>query len=168
MERTPRLRRRAMATVLALTASVALSGCGFDVQTLQTYTPAHGVNVDTEGYKVKVRNLLIIADTAGKGVLSASLTGSEAAKLTAVEGQALKADGSDASPLEFTFSPVPIEPRQLTVLTDGASPITVTNPDLKPGLLANLRLTFDNGQSVELKAPVMSAESSIYQDAFKG
>lgn len=167
MERTSSLRRRALGATLALVATLGLSGCGFDAQTLQPYTPAHGVNVDTQDLKVKVRNLLIIADAQGKGVLSASLTGTEATQLTGVEGSALKPDGSDAGMLSFTVSPVSIEPRKLTVLTDQPTQITVSNPALKPGLLAKLKLSFANGQSVELNAPVMDAESPVYKDAYK-
>lgn len=40
-------------------------------ETLQSYTPANGVNIDDDF--LKVRNLLIIADASGQGRLSASL-----------------------------------------------------------------------------------------------
>ena len=64
-------------------ASLLLTGCGFNMQTLQQYTPAHGVNVDLQAgeanRQLKVRNLLVVADESGKGVLSASIVSPVAA-----------------------------------------------------------------------------------------
>jgi hypothetical protein len=70
--------RRAAGALLGLLAGLALlatSGCGFDAQTLQPYTPAMGVNADVGADRgIHVRNLLIVSRERGQGFVSASLS----------------------------------------------------------------------------------------------
>lgn len=82
------VRVRTLGAAVVLGATLALSGCGFGAQTLQTYTPAHGVNVDDGG--VKVRNLLVVADERGQGVLSGAFATDVDDTLTRVAGTALR------------------------------------------------------------------------------
>lgn len=154
------VRARTLGAAVVLGAALTLSGCGFDAQTLQTYTPAHGVNVD-DG-TVKVRNLLIVADGAGQGILSGSFVSQADDQLSAVSGTALNPDGSDAGPLTVTGGPIALAPKSLTVLTAQATPFRVSSPALKPGLLARLRLSFGSGVSTTITVPVLDSNDPIY------
>lgn len=155
------VRARTLGAAVVLGAALTLSGCGFDAQTLQTYTPAHGVNVD-EG-AVKVRNLLIVADGTGQGVLSGSIVTQAEDQLAAVSGTALDAGGSDAGALAVTGLPVALTARSLTVLTAQPAPVRVSSPTLKPGLLARVQLSFGSGVSTSVTVPVLDATDPIYQ-----
>lgn len=164
MDRTVRRHRlRTVGAAIAVAASLSLTGCGFNAQTLQPYTPAHGVNVDHEG--VKVRNLLVIADGQGKGVVSASIVSAEGDTLESVSGSAIKADGTDGGALTVTAAPVELPAGKLVVLTDQSPRLSVTGPELKPGLTARLKLTYGSGQATDLVVPVMDAERAMYADA---
>ena len=151
---------RITGAALVLSAALALTGCGMNVQTLQEYTPAHGVNVQTG--EVKVRNLLIVANDQGQGVLSASLTTTTSDELTSIAGVALTPTGEPAAPLAFTASPVPLPANQLVVLTVKDPLISVSNPALKPGLTAQVQLGFASGDTTDLIVPVVSASDPIY------
>lgn len=154
------LRARTLGAAVVLGAALTLSGCGLNAQTLQPYTPAHGVNVENGG--VKVRNLLIVADEQGRGVLSGSFTTAADDTLTSVTGTALNPDGSAAGVLSVTGGPVPLKRTGLAVLTSGSSPIQVSSPVLKPGLLAQVVLNFASGGTATVTVPVLSATDPIY------
>lgn len=173
MVSSTRRRRRAISTFVAgLGASLLLTGCGFNMQTLQQYTPAHGVNVDLQAGEakrlLKVRNLLVVSDDSGKGFLSASIVSPVADRLVSVEGVAHKVDNSAGAPLSVQGSSVTLEPNQLAVLTDPEPVFTVSSPDLKPGLTVDLKLTFASGLEATAIAPVMSADDPIYESIAKG
>lgn len=170
MDSSTRRRRRAVSTFVAgVGVSLLLTGCGFNAQTLQQYTPAQGVNVDVQSgennRQLKVRNLLVVADDSGKGVLSASIVSPVADRLVKVEGAAHKADNSVGAPLTVTGGPVALEPNRLAVLTDPQPVFTVNSPDLKPGLTVDLKLTFASGLEASAIAPVMDADNPIYASA---
>jgi hypothetical protein len=156
---------RRLGVALCVPAALVLSACGMDVQTLHPYTPAHGVNVEQSS--VKVRNLLVIADEAGKGVVSASVVSSVDDQLTAVAGVPMKSDGSAAAaPLTVTPTglPLTIPANTLAVLTAAPTRVSVASADLKPGLLAEVTLTFAKAGQVKLVAPVMHAGAPEYKD----
>lgn len=157
---------RTVGAVAALAASLTLTGCGFDAQTLQTYPPAHGINVDLAGGP-KVRNLLVIANAAGKGQLSASIVaGATGDRLTAVAATPIKADSTAGAALTVSAANVMLPAGTLVVLTDPAvAPIVITGADLKPGLTAKVGLTFASGASQEVVVPVMDAANSVYTTA---
>lgn len=156
---TARRRRPLRLAAAAFGAALVLTGCGFDAQTLQSYTPAHGVNVEQGA--VKVRNLLVVAGKDGAGVLSASILSSEDDRLTGVQATALKTDGSQDGPLTVSLSPVTLPARQLVVLTDGQQ-VTVSGPGLMPGGAVDVSLQFASGAVASATAPVVSSEHSIY------
>ena len=154
------VRVRTLGAAVVLGATLALSGCGFGAQTLQTYTPAHGVNVDDGG--VKVRNLLVVADERGQGVLSGAFATDVDDTLTRVAGTALDASGADSGVLTVTGGPVPLKRNGLAVLTSASSPIQVSSPAMKPGLLARVDLQFASGRATTVTVPVISATDPIY------
>lgn len=162
MHTSTRHRRRGARTVVAgVGLALLLAGCGFNAQTLQPYTPAHGVNVDAGS--IKVRNLLLVSDTTGNGIVSASLVSSESDQLTQVTGTPNKADGSPGAPLTVSSAgQITLNPNQLVVLTAPSPAITVSSPDLQPGMTAELSLTFASGTTAEATAPVMSFNDPIY------
>lgn len=161
MDSSTRHRRRGARAVAGVGVALLLAGCGFNAQTLQPYTPAHGVNADAD--TIKVRNLLVVADEGGSGIVSASLLSTETDRLTAVSGRPIKADGTAGAPLTVTTgSQVALSPNQLLVLTAPTPVVTVTSPDLQPGLTAELALTFESGTTIQATAPVMSFDSPIY------
>lgn len=167
MDSSTRRRRRALSTFVAgVGATLLLSGCGFTMQTLQPYTPAHGVNVDVQSgennRQLKVRNLLVVADESGQGVLSASIVSPVADRLVSVEGNAHKTDNSIGAPLTITGNPVTLTPNRLAVLTDEQPGFTVTGADLQPGLTVDLTLIFASGLEATAIAPVMSVDNPIY------
>ena len=64
---------RRLAAALAFGALVSLTACGLDVQTMQPYTPAEGVQADVTPANdpqaaVKIRNLLIVVRRTGRGI----------------------------------------------------------------------------------------------------
>ncbi|QLQ14875.1 MAG: hypothetical protein HZY73_03065 [Micropruina sp.] len=156
-----RLLRRSVATA-ALIAGLTLSGCGFDAQTLRPYNQSQGVNVD--GPQVKVRNLLIVADDSGKGVVSGTLVSSADDALAGVAGGAHQANGSDAGTLTVTATALPLTlpAANAVVLTNPLPVVKVSSPGLKPGLTATLVLTLRSGARVSADVPVMSSADPVY------
>lgn len=152
-------RRRLIATGIAL-AALGLTGCGMDVQTLQPYTPADGINVDVAG--IKVRGALIVAGASGPGLLSVGIIAQNADALTGVSGAALSPDGKSEYPLAVTVpASIPLPAATLVPITDKG--IVVTSPALKAGLLANIVLSFQSGQKVAMTIPVISRDEAPYR-----
>lgn len=154
---------RRIGVSLCIPLALALTGCGMDAQTLQPYTPAEGVNSSTS--PVLIRNLLVVADNTGRGVISASLLTYGDDTLTSVAGVPQKSDGAPGSPLVVTTTglPVQLSSNTLVVLTDAPVKIAVTSPDLKPGLLADVTFTFAKAGPVKLSAPVLSSAEAEYK-----
>jgi hypothetical protein len=149
--------------MLAVVLCLTLGACGFNVQTAQVYTPADGVNAEIGG--VKVRNLMILSESEGSGFLSASLLSEvQRDSLTDVQGTAQTPEGPAAQPLSIEVgSPIVLPPDDLIVLTEGA-PIRVSGQELKPGLTADLELTFAEAGTLAITVPVVSTEHG-YADA---
>jgi len=169
MRRRAPIRRRPTAWWAVVIASllVLTTGCGFDAQTLQPYTPADGVNFQLGGTEadeptLKVRNLLVIADDTGAGFVSASMVvdlGTDT--LRSITGVALNANGTDAGAITVSaFPPVPLNANQLVVLTNLA-PISVSGP-LKPGLEARLVFTFAQAGEQTIVVPVLDRSDPVY------
>lgn len=95
-----RFARRAALAGAAVTLSLALGACSasFDAPTLQPYQAAEGTNV--ESGPIKVRNLLVLADAAGKGELHGVIVndGTEADTLVGfAQAPSGTQDGQDGS-----------------------------------------------------------------------
>lgn len=157
---------RVAAAGAALAASLTLTGCGFDVQTLQPYTPAQGVNTDVANGP-KIRNILVIANSSGKGRLSAALVSqSSPDALASVTGTALKTDGTPGDALTIGSTHVTLPAGRMVVLTGTDAPtITVASPDLTPGHNVRLKLTFASGAITEITVPVVDAKVPMYATA---
>lgn len=173
---TRRLFRWCAGLATTVVALAVMTGCGFNAATLQPYHQSDGIDFQTGSLTqnpdqpvVKVRNLLILADSSGHGFVSASLLTdppvgetSATARLTSVSGVALKPDGSDGSPLTVgSFSPITIGSDQLTVLTDLPA-ITLEGTDLKPGGTVRLTITFASAGSFEQIVPVIASDNPVY------
>lgn len=160
-------RRRRFPAVAALLAVLGLlvgaAACGRDVQTMQPYTPAEGVNFDVGNPSVQVRNLMILSREKGSGFLSASLSASERDALTSVAGKPIKIDGSAGTPLTVTQpDPIAVGSGALVVLTD-RSLINVSSPDLIVGGVAELTLMFSTAGSITVRVPVVDANQPAYK-----
>lgn len=160
MSRTTTSGRPLRVVIGGLAAAMLLTGCGFDAQTLQPYTPAHGVN--TEAGVVKVRNLLVVSDGAGNNVVSASVLSSADDRLTDVQIVPVLASGEAGTPLTVsTATPIRLPANQLVVLTD-LEPLVQATGELTPGLTARVVMSFASGERADTIAPVQSFENSIY------
>ena len=102
------VRRTALAGAVA-TLSIALAACGagFNAQTQKPYQPADGTNADSG--PIKVRNMLVLADAAGKGELHTVIVNDGSTDDTLVkisQAPAGTPDGQDGGdqPGEVTFS----------------------------------------------------------------
>ena len=110
-----------------------------------------------------MRNLFILADDQGAGFLSASMIvdGGEDT-LRSVSGVALKVDGTAGGELAVgSFTPISIGSSNLVVLINLA-PITISSPDLKPGVGARLVLTFAQAGSSTIDVPVIDTNDPVY------
>lgn len=138
---------------------VLLTGCGL-AHTQIPYTPGAGVNIDT--VTAKVRNLVIVS-SGTSGFVSGSVLSTVADSLASIKGTPIKADGSPGTAFSSTTAPLRLMPATLTVLTDGPA-ITVSSPDLTPGLIADVTVTFSSGASAQLSVPIVDAAGSVWKD----
>lgn len=160
----------AAAAVAALV--VGLSSCGAP-QTLQPYTPAEGVNVDvprqgapadSNEIPLKVRNLLIIAEPGtNTGIISGAILApsDRPDRLISIEGRTFNAQNEPVGPIQPIQADVELPAGTMVVLTEG-SPLEVTAPELGPGLIAELKLTFANSQEQLLLVPIIDGNKPDY------
>lgn len=161
---TGRVPARLLRPVVALVVSVGLvlaaAACGMNVQTMNPYTPAEGVNFDVGS--VHLRDVMILSRTPGSGFLSLSMVSGAPDELVKVSGTAVKADGSPGAPLTLTLpAPVPVGNNKMVVLTDRPL-VMVKSADLQSGLVATLVFTFRKAGEVTTNAPVVDANQPAY------
>lgn len=161
--------RLARAAALALTTGLLLAsaGCGMDAQTLKPYTPADGINVDVGDASnpnavVHIRNLLLVSKTPGTGVVSASMVTGGRDQLASLSGTPIKIDGSAGTPFTATLSNTVALANGLQVVLTADTPITVTSPEIAPGLTASLTLEFKNAGSVMRTVPIVDGNDPQY------
>ena len=162
-----RIRIQVVVVAVVLSAvSGLLTSCGLDAQTLQPYTPALGVNVDVGvDHRVNVRNLILITDEGGRGVVSATVYAERGDVLTTLSGAVDAMDG-DGQPLTADVpAPVPVPPFRRVILTELDEPLTLTGPGLRPGLAAEVTLGFRDAGSVTVIVPIMSTDIPYLDDA---
>lgn len=140
---SPLQRRVAIA---ALLLAPALTACGFNVQTDQVYQPAVGVN-DRSG-AVDVLNAVIVSGEDGSGTFAGTLvnTGTEADRLDSVSGPGITASRRT----------IDIPAGGNAFLAESGQ-VTLQGDDIEPGAFVELTLSFGNGQTTTVKAPVVAA-----------
>jgi hypothetical protein len=151
-----RWRQAVVSLLLSLGLTALVAGCGFNAQTNMPYTPADGTNADLgAGGAIKIRNLVVISDTKGSGVISATLIGNVQDQLTSVSVTPLKADGSAGTAVTATpATPLQLGGGSLIVLTN-VTPLKVTSPDLVAGLSATVTMNFTTAGPATLNCPVV-------------
>lgn len=155
-------RRSLHALLLTVAAALVLTGCGFSAQTLQPYTPSNGVNLDVGA--IKVRNLVVIADGEGNGILSGSLVSSADDALASVQVVPLLTGNEPGSPLTVTPTRnVPLTANELAILTDPTPAVIVSGQELAPGQTVTVTLGFASGTTGEVTAPVMTHDDPAYE-----
>ena len=158
---TPQRRIRVSFAALAVVVALA-SGCT-SLDWNPDSPPAAGVQAQ-QG-PVKARNILLVADASGNGVLLGSVVASEAVGLKEVSVQAEDADGARGAAV--TLGVTTRIPRGGAFQFDTAN-ATVDNAGLLPGRLAYVTLQFDDGTQLVLDAPVMSSDSPDYKNVLGG
>ena len=112
---------------------------------------------------MKVRNLVVVAD-GSQGYLSGTLVGVKGVTITGVRGYPIKLDGTQGQMLTVTdVGQISVNPNKITVLTDGSF-IRVTSPDLRPGLTAEVELSFSQGQPIKTIVPVIDNSHTTFED----
>jgi hypothetical protein len=153
--------RRSIAVVAALLAAPVVSSCGvnFDAQTDQVYNPAVGVN-DRDG-SVDVLNALVVSGTAGSGTVVATLVNNDQRNADSVRG--IAGAGRDTALAVQVAGPRRIPPDGLLNLADEGK-VTVRGQRVAPGKFVEITFSFDRGEAVTVKAPVVSSDNPDYAD----
>jgi hypothetical protein len=151
--------RLAAAAVVTPLAAVAMSGCGvnFGAQTDQPYNPAAGV--DDRSGSVDVLNALIVSGSDGSGAFVATLVNNSQRKGDTLKG--LSGVGADSAVKATAPTTTAIAPNGVLNLAS-SGPVDITGKRVVAGNFVNLRLAFDNGKAITLKAPVVSADDPQY------
>ena len=146
-------RRTGLFSAAALTLS-ALTACGagFGAQTLQPYQPAEGANGDSGD--LAVRNVLVLADDAGKGELYATIVnqGNSDDQLTAIEVDPSEQGVEVTGMRTFTLS----AGDALTIPPPGGKPVVVTGA--RPGSNITLTLVFGKAAPLTTSVPVLTKD----------
>ena len=154
-------RRRLGASIAALVLVTGLaSGCTagdwrYDIP------PAAGV-VEDAG-PVKARNVMLVADEDGQGLLLGSLFTNEPVELEGAAVAGEQPDGSYADPVDVDVTGK-IGIQQAFVF--GGEDSVVEGAELTPGMLAAVLLRFSDGTSMTLETPVVSSEDPSYATAW--
>ncbi len=112
---------------------------------------------------VKARNVMLLADNEGKGLLMGSLFTSEQVELVTVAVAAERSDGSFGEPVGVDVAGnIGVE----EMLMLGGQDSIVEGADLQPGMLAAVLLNFSDGTSMSLETPVVSSEDPSYTAAW--
>jgi hypothetical protein len=150
---TSRARSIAVAGAALLLPLTVSAGCSasFGAQTQQPYQAADGVNADSG--PIAARNILVIADAQGKGVLNAVLVnnGTTDDRLASVavdrSVQGVAVAGPQQQPLPAGEA-VPLGTRGKAITITGA----------KPGQLVKLTLSFASAGPITASIPVISQD----------
>jgi hypothetical protein len=145
---TSRVTSTAAAVLLGVSVTTGCSA-SFEAQTLQPYQPAEGINGDSGS--IAARNVLVLADSQGKGVLHAVLVnrGSTDDRLVSVT-------------VDPSAQGVTIAGAQQQVLPSGeALPLgssgkAITVTGAKPGQMVKLTISFGSAGPITADVPVLS------------
>lgn len=154
------VRRGLAATVLALAVPV-LSSCSgnFNAQTNQVYNPS--VGVDDRSGSVDVLNALIVSGADGSGTVVATLVNNDLTNADTLKSVA--GSGADASLKVTPGGTTAIPAGGLLNLATGGR-IFVQGDRVKAGYFVEITFSFDRGQAITVKAPVVSSAGDEYAD----
>lgn len=153
--------RATAAAAASVVLALGLTGCGFDLQSLQPDT--HGQGVNTEAGGVKIRDLLIVETSSETGRLAGTLISSSAAdQLVSVSGHVITLEGNQGAALTASGSAVQVPAGGLVVLTDGPG-VMVTSSDLRAGLTATITLRFQSGAETTVTTVIVDTQSPVYR-----
>ena len=145
---------------LALVAGLA-SGCTAGDWRYDS-PPAAGVQQDSG--TVKARNIMVLADEQGDGLVLGSVFTTEPLDLTQVAVAAEQEDGSFGDPVAVAVTgSVPVNQG----LALGAKESRVEGAGLQEGLLADVFMEFSDGTTMTVKAPVLSSTHADYAQAWE-
>src|SRR3954447_5061881 len=147
----PRRSLRLLAGALVLAVPL-LRSCGFDKATDRVYTPAAGTN-NRDG-DVDVLSAVIVAGQPDSGTFVASLSNNLSDQDATLTGVAGAGDSSDLT-VEPSELSIDVPARGFVNLVN-EDPITVSG-DFEAGQLAELTLTFESGDTVTMKVPIVFA-----------
>ncbi|MGO1384161.1 MAG: hypothetical protein ACTHWA_05590 [Arachnia sp.] len=125
-------------------------------------TPAMGVVQDAG--PVKARNIMLLADESGKGLLMGSLFASEAVEL---QGVAVAGEQTDGSYAEAVNVEVTGELGTQEAFRFGGQDSIVEGTELRAGMLATVLMQFSDGTTLTLNTPVVSSDDPAYQAAWE-
>ncbi|WP_432558568.1 hypothetical protein [Granulicoccus sp. GXG6511] len=157
---------------------VGLSACGTP-QTLVPYTPAEGVNADAQRMgapaganevPLKIRTLSIISEEgSSNGFLNGAIIApmDRDDQLVSVEGRAFTSDNTPGAPIAPASTNLELPAGKMVVLSQG-EPVELSSPDLKPGLVAELTLTFRDSEPQTLMVPVIDSSKADYATVTPG
>ncbi|WP_309129534.1 DNA modification methylase [Microbacterium sp.] len=152
---------RRLVAVAALGVAVALgtTGCTFITHqaTTNEYPASDGVNIDSTGGPVVVRNAFVIASSDGStGNLVGALVneGTESATLTIdVEGQQLR---------------VRVPAGESVSLGGDEEPLQIDALDVQPGATVEMLFTSADGEAEPAQVPVLDGALPYYRDLVPG
>lgn len=162
---------RAIAAAALAALVVGLSSCAAP-QTLLPYTPANGVNIDAprqgaadaSEVPLKVRNLVVIAESdANVGLVSAAIIAPEGRddRLISVEGRTFDQANQPTGRIAPVQANIDLPGGEMVILTEGQQ--VQLAGDLTPGLLVELKLTFQNSQEQVVQVPIMDGMGPDYK-----
>lgn len=145
------LRRTLAVAASALALTATLSSCGFDYATDRVYTPAAGP-LDRDA-TVDVLSAVIVSEAPGAGTFIAGLSNNSGSE--SITFEALRPVNDTTITFE-DLEPRVIAPLGFENLSAEGNGVGVTG-DFTAGDFVTVQLAFDNGESVEMDIPVVTA-----------
>lgn len=154
--------RRAAAVVAAAALALSMSACtrgGW----IPDAPPAAGTQMDSGGYKL--RNIVVIADEAGEAILLGGIhSRDDAAQVTGITVAAEESHQQWGSEVDLGYTAD--IPRGTSVYLDG-SETRFSDPELKQGRLAQVKVAFADSTVMTVDTTVLSSEHKDFAEAFK-
>ncbi|MEO7588605.1 MAG: hypothetical protein ABIS84_11330 [Arachnia sp.] len=157
------IRRRVGTAIAALAMALLVglsAGCtsgGWD------YKAVTAAGVQADAGPVMVRNLMLLADSKGEGLLLGSVFTTQPVKLTALTVSAEQQDGSFSEP-------VTVDVKGDILVTDGlklgGKDSRIKGAKLREGLLSRVTMQFSDGTTAAVEAPVLSSDNADYKAAW--
>ncbi len=158
---TRAVRTRLAAAGLAI-AAVSLTGCATIPAISEQYTPGVGTNVTQQDAMLRA---LVIVVKDGQGVLTGAALSSVGDSITAISIKALDQNDAPAGDVKVSTSSIQLPTDTLVQL---APQVQVSSPQLVPGLMAELKVTFAKAGETTLLVPVVSNTHPDYKNVQLG